>query len=313
MQYPVRAYQHKKDRESFINLKSVSWITAISKRVIGEDLEQDFYLLNLMDNVKMTEQDFPQIHQYVDDACQKLMLPYKPTLFLDTDADPKTICIGEKKPMLVISNALIELLDEKELQAAIAHEIGHLVCGHSFHKILVENFSGLTQVMGAVPGLTALSIAARLPLFEWFRKADLTADRAALLVVENPEVVQSMIGKLAGGSSQMAERVSQENLLNQCDEIEELTEKLKSGGAMDKMSYLFSSAVMNGIMRKSPWPAMRIKEIRDWSCSTQYAEVRNGIFPKDEAEVESEPETDQEDEKTTSAFDKLMFWKKDED
>ena len=302
--FPTYSYQHQKDIESFINLKGISWMSAISKRLMAEELEKDFYLLNLMDNVLMTEKDFPVIHKYLDEACEKLMLEVKPILFLDTSADPITLCIGEKKPLLIISTTLIDLMEPEELRAAIAHEVGHLACGHSFYKLMVENFSGITQVMGAVPGLTALSIAAKLPLYDWFRKADLSADRAALLVTEKPDVMMSMIGKLAGGSSKMFETVSEENLLKQSEEIERVTEEMKSGGTMDKITYMFSTAVMNGFMRQNPWPAIRIKEMREWSNSEHYKNLCKGILP--ELDEEETPEENSTLDKISSS---LKFWK----
>jgi len=302
--YPTYSYQHKKDIESFINIKSISWMSLISKRLMAEELEKDFYLLNLMDNVLMTKEDFPTIHEYLDEACEKLQLDVKPILFLDTSADPITLCIGEKKPLLIISTTMIELLDADELKAAIAHEVGHLACGHSFYKLLVENFSGLTQVMGTVPGLTALSFAAKIPLYDWFRNADLSADRAALLVTQSPDVVIRMIGKLAGGSNKMFETVSEENLLKQSEEIERVTEEMKSGGTMDKITYMFSTAVMNSFMRQNPWPAIRIKEMRDWSQSDHYKNLCEGILP--ELDEEEEPEEESTLDKISST---LKFWK----
>ena len=302
--YPTYSYQHQKDIESFINLKSISWMSAISKRLMAEELEKDFYLLNLMDNVLMTKEDFPTVHEFLDEACEKLQLEVKPILFLDTSADPITLCIGEKKPLLIISNTMIELLDKEELRAAIAHEVGHLACGHSFYKLMVENFSGITQVMGTVPGLTALSFAAKIPLFDWFRKADLSADRAALLVTQSPEVLIRMIGKLAGGSNKMFEAVSEENLLKQSEEIERVTEEMKSGGTMDKITYMFSTAVMNGFMRQNPWPAIRIKEIRDWCQSEHYTNLCKGILP------ELDEEENKEEESTLDKISStIMFWK----
>ena len=304
--YPTYSYQHKKDIESFINLKSISWMSAVSKRLMADELEKDFYLLNLMDNVLMTKEDFPTIHEYLDEACEKLQLEVKPVLFLDTAPDPVTLCIGEKKPLLIISTTMIELLDKDELKAAIAHEVGHLACGHSFYKLMVENFSGITQVMGTVPGLTALGIAAKIPLYDWFRKADLSADRAALLVTQSPDVVIRMIGKLAGGSGKIFESVSEENLLKQSEEIERVTEEMKGGGTIDKITYMFSSAVMNGFMRQNPWPSVRIKEIRDWCETAHYKDLCKGILPEVEKDEEESKTEESTLDKITSS---LMFWK----
>lgn len=308
MKYPTYVYQHQKDIESFINLKSVSWMSALSKKLMAEELEKDFYLLNLMDNVLMTEGDFPVIHGYVDEACEALELDIKPILFLDTCSEPKTLCIGEKKPLLIMSTALIEILSPLELKAALAHEIGHLACGHSFYKIMVENFSGITQSMSIIPGLAALGLAAKLPLYDWFRKADLSADRAAVLSLNDPDIVISMIGKLAGGSMSLSDSVSEENLLKQSDEIERITEEMKSGGTMDKVTYLFSTAVMNGMMRQNPWPAIRIKEIRNWCKTPEYENVSNGIFPEEKEESEKAP-TENEPGTIDKISSTLKFWK----
>ncbi|MCM8525277.1 MAG: M48 family metallopeptidase [Lentisphaeraceae bacterium] len=308
MNYPKHSYQHPKDIESFINLKSVSWVSTLSKKLMADELEKDFYLLNLMDNVLMTECDFPVIHGYLDEACEKLNLKKKPVLFLDTSADPKTLCIGEKNPMLIVSTALLEILSPLELKAAICHEVGHLACGHSFYKIMVENFSGITQAMSVVPGLTALGLAAKLPLYDWFRKADLSADRAAVLTLKNPESVISMIGKIAGGSVTLSESVSEENLLKQSEEIERITDEMKKGGTVDKITYLFSTAVMNGMMRQNPWPSIRIKEIRDWCNTEEYKNLLNGIIPDEPLEPD-ENKSQQEKGTIDKISSTLKFWK----
>ena len=307
--YPAHTYQHKKDLESLVNLKGVSWISALSKKIVGDELEDDFYLLNLMDNVLMTEGDFPKIHSYVDEACKVLGLQNKPSVFLNTSSEPKTVIVGEKKPMLVISSSIIELMSDEELKAVVAHEIAHLACRHSFYKILVENFSGITQSMSAIPGLTALGIAAKIPLYDWFRKADLSADRGALLVVKNHDVIIRMISKLAGGSQKMAEQVSQQSLLSQTEEVERVTQNMKDGSAVDKITYLFSSAVMNGIMRQHPWPSVRIREIRDWSSSEDYKNLCSGIFPVKQKESSTEKKPEDETGTFDALSSKIMFWK----
>ena len=70
--YPLHAYQHQSDRDGFVHLKGLNWISLVSKKFISSDMEDDFYLLNLMDNIKMDARDFPEVHAYLDEACQVL-------------------------------------------------------------------------------------------------------------------------------------------------------------------------------------------------------------------------------------------------
>jgi hypothetical protein len=53
-------YQHPSDRDSLANLRAVKWFERMSKVLVAEDLETDFYLLNLSDNVLLTEREFPR-------------------------------------------------------------------------------------------------------------------------------------------------------------------------------------------------------------------------------------------------------------
>ena len=39
-----------------------------------------------------------------------------------------------------------------------------------------------------------------LSLYAWFRRSEFTADRAGLLVVQDPDIVNSALLKMAGGS-----------------------------------------------------------------------------------------------------------------
>ena len=83
---------------------------------------------------------------------------------------------------------------------------------------------------------------------------------------------------------------------------------MKSGGTMDKVTYLFSTAVMNGIMRQNPWPAVRIKQIRDWSQSDDYQKIVQGVLPEIETEKQGLDEVE-EDGTFNKISSKVMFGK----
>lgn len=56
----------------------------------------------------------------------KKMLP-PPSVRIISDEDPVIFTVGAKRPAILLSEPLIEMLDEKQLRVAIAHEIAHII------------------------------------------------------------------------------------------------------------------------------------------------------------------------------------------
>ena len=65
------------------------------------------------------------------------------------------------------------------LQAVIAHELGHLKCDHGVWLTIANVLAS-----GTLSVLPAASRAVEEALLRWLRAAELTCDRAALLVVQ---------------------------------------------------------------------------------------------------------------------------------
>ena len=61
-----------------------------------------------------------------------------------------------------------------------------------------------------------------MALLEWQRKAEFSADRAAVLVTQNAESVFSALFKLTGGSPKIYEQMDREEYLKQADEFDSL-------------------------------------------------------------------------------------------
>ena len=149
---------------------------------------------------------------------------------------------------------------------------------------LFINFSRLVELSSAIPGLSALGLAARLPLYDWFHKADLTVDHAALLVTKNSQTVLHMIAKIAGGSTGIAGKISTDNIIAQAEKVNKISASLKKGSLAQKASYWFSSAVMSGIMKAHPWPSVRVNKLlqwEQWEQSEEYKYLQAGRIPDD--------------------------------
>src|SRR5690606_18039621 len=86
--------------------------------------------------------------------------------------------------------------------------------GHVLYRTMTVILLRLAQLGFPIVGLAARAVL--LALLEWSRKSELSADRAGLLVVQNPDVAMGTMLKLAGGGSR--EETDLNEFLRQADE-----------------------------------------------------------------------------------------------
>ncbi|MDM7924375.1 MAG: M48 family metalloprotease, partial [Pyrinomonadaceae bacterium] len=99
-------------------------------------------------------------------------------------------------------------------------------------------------------------------LLAWARRAELSCDRAAMLVVQDPHVVGKTMMKLAGGT--FASKIDYELFLEQAREFQKNYDEKK----LDK----FWADLLNAGL-SHPFPIWRVSEILKWTESGEYAEV----------------------------------------
>lgn len=101
------------------------------------------------------------------------------------------------------------------IQAVIAHELGHLKCDHGVWLTMANVLASNTLSV-----LPLLSGAVEDALLRWLRAAELTCDRAALLVAQDHRLVISALMKLAGGSPKLNKELNVEAFLNQVSTVQ---------------------------------------------------------------------------------------------
>lgn len=97
-----------------------------------------------------------------------------PDLLQNPTPNAYTLAIGDRKPFVMLNTGLLELLDPRELQAVIAHELGHLKCDHGVWLTVAHVLAHSTASV-----LPLVSAAVQERLFKWIRAAELTCDRCA--------------------------------------------------------------------------------------------------------------------------------------
>jgi hypothetical protein len=122
----------------------------------------------------------------------------------------------------------------------------------------------------ATMGFPVVGLAARavlVGLLEWYRKSELSSDRAGLLAVQDPEIAMRSMLKMAGGGDR-----SETNL----QEFIQQAEEYRSSGDVADQVY----KILNLIGATHPFWVLRLSETRDWIESGAYDRILRGEYPR---------------------------------
>jgi Zn-dependent protease with chaperone function len=216
--------------------------------------------------IHVTPRQCPNVYRLFKEAADILDM-HEPDLFLTTNPHVNAFTFGVERPFIVLQSALVDLLDEEELMAVLGHELGHVKCGHVLYRSIAYFLAQMASRVMGLGGLATMGLAAAL--YEWSRKAELSADRAELLVAQDPQICIRLHMKLAGGSRAVFSQTNEQEFLRQADAYEEL-----DYSTVNKVYKLLQELWLD-----HPVPVYRAKEILAWSNSKQYAEIMAGRYP----------------------------------
>jgi Zn-dependent protease with chaperone function len=201
--------------------------------------------------------------------------------------------LGHEHPYIVVNTGLLDLMNETELRSVLAHELGHIKCDHTILIQMAIWAMGAASMLGELTlGLgNIISSGLIYAFYEWRRKAELSADRAALLVMDDINPIMHTMMKVAGGSSKYLNECSLPEFINQSEKYQDLDQ--------DSLNQVYKFLIYNGgngTFISHPFPVERLHFLKDWSNSEEYRQIRRGNYRKAGAEgsvdVESESEVD---------------------
>lgn len=262
-----RAYEHPADRGALVALRRLSGFDVVLRRVSGLFSERRLRLIFLASAVKAGETQFKDLHHYVRDAAYVLDLPEVPELYVLQDAQPGLMAVGSDRPFVVMTSGMFDLLDPAERRFVIGHEVGHILSGHATYRTMLLALTRLATRVAWVPmgylGLRAIVTA----LEEWYRKSELSCDRAGLLASQDPAAAKRALMKLAGGS-RLAE-------MNPDAFREQALSYDADGDARDGVLKLLSL-----MGRTHPFAIVRFAELDRWITDGHYQQILDGDYPR---------------------------------
>ncbi len=260
-----KTWEHPADRAALTALRKVPGLDLLLQKLIGVTTEKSLRLLTLASAVRVTDTQFPRVNRLYRDACGVLDVAERPELFVSQSPFLNAGAIGVDHPFIVLNSSLVESVGDEELLSVIAHELGHCMSGHVLYKTLLAILVRFSAIAFAVPLGGASLMAIIMALREWDRKSELSADRAGLLVVQDPQVSYSLLMKLAGGA-----RTDQMDINEFFLQAEEYN---NSGNLLDIVYKLF-----NLVGQTHPFPVLRLTELKSWVDRGEYGTILSGEY-----------------------------------
>src|SRR5690349_5725957 len=260
-------YIHPADRRALAALKAIPGIDTALKKLLALTGESAIRVLLTASSVKVTPKQCPDLYAKLQIACTTLGVDM-PDLFVQQNPIVNAYTYGTEKSVVVLHTGLLERLNDEETLAVIAHEVGHIHAEHVLYLTAARIIEFLTNASVArlLPGSEILkfiiSAGISSSLLAWARRAELSCDRAALLVTQDPHVVGKVMMKLSGGT--MASKIDYDLFLEQGREFKKTCDE----SALDK----FWANIINA-GQTHPFPIWRIGEILDWVESGQYNDL----------------------------------------
>lgn len=263
-------YIHPADSKALAALRAIPGIDIAVKKLLSVTGESAIRVIFMASAVKVTPQQCPDLHAKLQVACTTLGVPM-PDLYVQQSPIVNAFTGGVERPTIVLHSSLLERLTDEEVLAVIAHEVGHIHAEHVLYLTVARLLEALANVALAASPIAnvitqILSGTMRGALLAWARRAELSCDRAALLIVQNPDVIGRTMMKLCGGT--FASKVDYDQFLAQARDFQ----KNYDEKSLDRF---WADIISSGMTH--PFPVWRVSEILKWVDEGEYARLIDGV------------------------------------
>ncbi|HET9624914.1 MAG TPA: M48 family metallopeptidase [Kofleriaceae bacterium] len=248
-------FRHPSDTRATEALKRIPGLDKAIAKILEYGLERLYYVDNVASNLRVTPKMFGRLHRSLTWATKILDVP-EPEMYVTVDPVPNAFTYGHTRPFITLTSGLVDMLSDEELFFVIGHELGHIKAGHVLYSTMARNIAAVVELIGqATLGLgSLLGQGLVIALYDWYRCAELTCDRAALLCVQDIEPAHGTFMKLAGGTTRLASEMDRGEFLRQVEAYEEVDRS-----TLDK-----AYKVLLTLYRTHPFALQRAKLLDQW-------------------------------------------------
>lgn len=263
------AFEWAADGKAMAALRSMRPLNAAAKAV-SEKVGRR-WIESTFNGVLLGEKQLPHIYGQAVRAARILGMSNMPDVYLSGERSWDCLTFGsDTDSFVVIGSALAGNFQDADMLFLLAREMGHCRAGHALWKTVIRFFLGeqgpakgfmAGGIFNAILSPTALiSGAIEVPLLAWARQAEITADRAGLLVVGEEEIARRVLLSWTLKSSFIYRQINIEAWLEQ---------QAADDGGYSKLSELTTTS--------TPYITPRLKLLTEFAKSPELQHWRKMI------------------------------------
>ena len=283
------AFRHPLDRQAEQTLRSLPGFELLANRFVEYFYERPQNIYWQGNCIQAGVRQYSTLYGIFRECVRDLDVYPEPNLYVAQNPLANSHALGQEQPYIVVNTEILELMEEAELRTILAHELGHIKCEHTILIQMAIWVMGAAELLGELTlGLgNVISSGLILAFYEWRRKAELSADRAGMLVIDDLETVMTTMMKLAGGSKKYGHECSLAEFRQQAQNYQELDR--------DSLNQIYKFLIYNGgngSFLTHPFAVERLSYLEDWAKSAEYQQIKQGnyqrVAQKGSVEVEVE-------------------------
>lgn len=268
------------DRIALESLKKIPLLPTIIQKFYEVGIDRWLYCYNMSMSVRCGPNQYKTLYDILRESCEVLDMP-EPELYITSNPFPNAWTGGVERPYITLRSSIVDTLTDEQLYHLMGHELGHIKAGHVLYRSVARVLMPLLEMVGRRTfGLgDVASIGLVLALYEWYRQAEITADRAGLLVSQSLDVSIDANVNLTAGPNRLSHEMSRDAFMDQARAYQD-------AGPLDAAGKILFFLLMSSTYTH-PMPVHRTQELERWFLSGAYDKILSGDYIREETKKAS--------------------------
>ncbi|MBN9502222.1 MAG: hypothetical protein BGO01_19255 [Armatimonadetes bacterium 55-13] len=262
------------DRWALDKLKRIPLLPQVIQKFYELGLDRWFYCYNMSMSVRCGPTQYKTLYDIMRESAAVLDMP-EPELYLTSNPFPNAWTSGVERPYITLRSSIVDTLTDEELFHLIGHELGHIKAKHVLYKSVGAVLFPLLEMIGRRTfGLgDVATIGLILAYEEWSRQAEITADRAGLLVSQSLDISVDANIALTAGPTRLRGEQSREAFMEQARAYQDTS-------IMDELGKVLIFLSKTGTY-SHPMPVHRTQQLERWVLSGAFERIMAGDYERE--------------------------------
>jgi Zn-dependent protease with chaperone function len=269
------AFVSETDRWALDKLKRIPLLPLAIQKFYEVGLDRWMYCYNMATSVRCGPRQYQTLYRIMQESCEVLDMP-EPELYITSNPFPNAWTSGVERPYITVRSSIVDTLNDEQLYHLIGHELGHIKAQHVLYMSVGQVLFPLLEMLGRrTLGLgDVATVGLILAYEEWYRQAEVSADRAGLLVAQSLDLSIDANVHLTAGPNRLSGEVNREAFMDQARAYQD-------AGLMEQIGKVLIFLLMSGHY-SHPMPVYRTQELERWYLSGAYDRIMAGDYDREE-------------------------------